>query len=297
MYAKEAVVEERTGVLQWIKDLAVLLKLRLTFLVVVSSGVGYAIGATAFSWVDFGLLSLSGFLVAGAANAFNQVIERDLDSQMKRTMKRPLAMGRMSTITGLIVGSISSILGLFILYLALNPLSAILGLLAIFSYAALYTPLKRVSSWAVFVGAFPGAIPPMLGYVAATGKFDLFAGLLFAVQFIWQFPHFWAIAWVLDDDYKQAGFRLLPSPGGRNRQSAFINLVYNLFLIPVSLTPWAFGLTSVTSAYWAVGLSVLFAVPAFQLYKSLKVAHAKVLMFASFFYLPAMLLVYWLTAN
>ena len=260
-------------------------KLRLTSLVVVSSVIGYGIGAVNFSWIEVLWLSLSGVLVTGASNGFNQVIERDFDALMSRTKNRPLPTGKMGVMESLVFATAMGITGLVVLYFVFNPLAAVLGALALFSYVLIYTPMKRVSSLAVFVGAFPGAIPPMLGYVAATADFDLYAGLLFAIQFMWQFPHFWAIAWVSHDDYKKAGYHLLPSKG-KDGQTAFLTFLYTLFLIPVSLLPWAFDLVS---GYAAVALALsglLFAWPAIKLLRKKNDAAAKTVMFASFFYLP-----------
>lgn len=267
-------------------------KLRLTFLVVVSSVIGYAIGAQSFSWLMAFWLSVAGFLVTGASNGFNQVIEKDLDALMKRTESRPIPMGTMSVLEGLILASVMGVLGLVLLYLAFNPLAAVLGGLALFSYVLIYTPLKRITPLAVFVGAFPGAIPPMLGYVAATGAFDLYAGLLFAVQFVWQFPHFWAIAWVSHQDYAKAGYHLLPSKGGRDSQSAFLTMLYALFLIPVGLLPWAFGLNGNIAAVGTAILAVGFAFPAIQLYLKKTDNAARTVMFASFLYLPLVQLIF-----
>ena len=267
-------------------------KLRLTFLVVVSSVIGYAIGVQSFSWLMAFWLSVAGFLVTGASNGLNQVIEKDLDALMKRTESRPIPMGTMSVLEGLILASIMGSLGLALLYLAFNPLAAVLGGLALFSYVLIYTPLKRITPLAVFVGAFPGAIPPMLGYVAATGAFDLYAGLLFAVQFVWQFPHFWAIAWVSHQDYAKAGYHLLPSKGGRDSQSAFLTMLYALFLIPVGLLPWAFGLNGNIAAVGTAVLAVGFAFPAIQLYLKKTDNAARTVMFASFLYLPLVQLIF-----
>jgi protoheme IX farnesyltransferase len=267
-------------------------KLRLTFLVVVSSVIGYAIGAQSFSWLMAFWLSVAGFLVTGASNGFNQVIEKDLDALMKRTESRPIPIGTMSVLEGLILASVMGVLGLVLLYLAFNPLAAVLGGLALFSYVLIYTPLKRITPLAVFVGAFPGAIPPMLGYVAATGAFDLYAGLLFAVQFVWQFPHFWAIAWVSHQDYAKAGYHLLPSKGGRDSQSAFLTMLYALFLIPVGLLPWAFGLNGNIAAVGTAILAVGFAFPAIQLYLKKTDNAARTVMFASFLYLPLVQLIF-----
>lgn len=275
-----------------VSDYAAFTKARLTFLVVISSVIGYAIGVVHFSWMEVFWLCISGYMVTGASNGFNQVIEKDVDALMKRTEKRPLPTGSMSVLEALILATALAIGGLLILFFAFNTLSAVLGALALFSYVLIYTPMKKHSSWAVFAGAFPGAIPPMLGYVAATGVFDLYAGLLFAVQFMWQFPHFWAIAWVADADYQKAGYRLLPSKGGKDAKSAFLTLLYTLFLIPIALLPWAFELVSNTTAWFAAFAGVLFAIPAFRLYFNRTDKAAKAVMFASFFYLPIILVVY-----
>lgn len=277
---------------QAVKDIAAFMKFRLTLLVVISSGIGYGIGAEEFSWIQFIIISLAGFLVAGASNGFNQIIERDLDALMMRTRNRPVVTGQLGAVSGMVLASVSALLGLALLYFAVNTLSAILGALALFSYVLVYTPLKRITPLSTFAGAFPGAIPPMLGYVAATGKFDLYAGLLFATQFIWQFPHFWAIAWVLHDDYQKAGFFMMPTPSGRSRQSAFIILLYTLFLVPTTMLPWVFELTGIISAVASAVLGLAFAIPAIQLYRNLSMQAARQLMFASFFYLPLLQLVY-----
>lgn len=275
-----------------VADYAAFTKFRLTILVVISSVIGYAIGVAAFSWVEVFWLTISGYLVTGASNGFNQVIEKDIDALMKRTQKRPLPTGKMSVIEALVAATVFALSGLIILYFVFNPLAAALGALALFMYVLIYTPMKKHSSWAVFAGAFPGAIPPMLGYVAATGKFDLYAGLLFAVQFIWQFPHFWAIAWVSDADYKKAGYRLLPSKGGKDAQSAFLTLLYTLFLILVALLPWAFDLIGGTAAILAAIAGILFAIPALRLYMNRSDKLARKVMFASFFYLPVVQIIY-----
>ncbi len=268
------------------------MKLRLTSLVVVSSIIGYGIGTSAFLWADAFWLALSGLLVTGASNGFNQIIEKDFDALMKRTSARPLPTGKMTVLEGLIFATIMAVFGLLTLYVVFNTLAAVLGALALFSYVFVYTPMKRYNNLAVFAGAFPGALPPMLGYVAATGTFDLFAGLLFAVQFVWQFPHFWAIAWVAHDDYAKAGYRLLPSRGEKDGHSTFLILLYTLFLIPVAILPWAFGLVGSTAAWISASLGLLFVWPAMQLFFRKNDAMAKRVMFASFFYLPLILIVY-----
>src|SRR6195952_597628 len=228
-------------------DFSKLIKFRLTFLVVFSASISFIIAVKANGgntwgslysttmWMNWLKLVAGGFLVTAAANCFNEVIEVDLDKLMKRTMDRPMPAGRMTTGQGLVLGLGMGMAGTYILG-TLNILTGLLSVFSILLYAFAYTPLKRKSPLAVFVGAIPGALPPLIGYVAAHGKIDTIALILFGIQFVWQFPHFWAIAWVLDDDYKLAGFRLLPT-GKRNLTSAIIALVFTLILLPVSLLP------------------------------------------------------------
>lgn len=277
-----------------LREVAVLFKLRLASLVVVSAMLGYLMGVPqgAFSLVSMLLLIVGGTLLTGASNALNQVLEVQEDSLMHRTAERPLVRGALSQTEAVLAAFVAGAAGILILWTSFGPLTGILGFLSLFMYVALYTPLKKRSPWAVFVGAFPGAFPPMLGYVAATGHFDLAAGLLFAMQFIWQFPHFWAIAWVLDEDYARGGFRLLPSAGGTDGRSAFLILVYTLFLIPVGMLPWVFGFTGPWAMSAAVLLGVVMLVPAFKLFRSHDRKDARQLMFASFLYLPLVQLAY-----
>jgi len=277
-----------------LKDIAALFKLRLSSLVVMSAVLGYGMGVPAggFNIVDVLLLILGGVLVTGASNALNQVIEVEQDSLMSRTAERPLVRRSMGIGEATAIALITGALGTIVLWLTFGPLTGILGLMSLFMYVALYTPLKRSSSWAVFVGAFPGAFPPMLGYVAATGHFGLGPGLLFAMQFMWQFPHFWSIAWVLNDDYAKAGYHLLPSRGGRDRYSAFLVVMYTLFAIPVGMLPWVFGLSGVWSALVAALLGLYMLFHALRLLRTLDKADARRLMFASFLYLPVVQLAY-----
>jgi protoheme IX farnesyltransferase len=263
-------------------------------MVVVSSVLGYFIGLQLFDIVAFLSLILGGFLVTGSSNGMNQIIERNFDLKMERTKNRPIPSSRMTVNEAWIVSSISGILGISLLWFFVNPLTAILSALSLFIYVVLYTPLKRFSGLAVFVGAFPGAIPPMLGWVAATGHFGLEAGLLFAIQFMWQFPHFWAIAWNVNDDYLKGGFKLLPSPHGKNEFSAFIILVHSLMLIPVSLAPFLFGITGLWATIAIMILGILFALPSFKLFYRLDDKSARMLMFGSFLYLPLVLLIFFI---
>jgi len=267
-----------------IKDYATFSKLRLASLVVFSALCGYLMAADEPVWKDMALLLVGGFLVTGSSNGFNQIIERVPDSLMMRTQGRPLPQHRMTVKEALVVASVMGLLGITLLYL-INPLSALLGTIALALYTAVYTPLKKITPFAVFVGAFPGAVPPMLGYVAYTGFLDLEAWILFAVQFMWQFPHFWAIAWKLNDDYKLAGFKMLPS-GNRDKSSGYLIVVYTLMLIPVSLLPLFFGLSGYISGAIILLAGILFLILAIKLYNTLSPEAGSKLMFASFFYLP-----------
>ena len=270
-----------------------LIKLRLTLLVVFSASISYLIGCKVngvIMWGNWSLLILGGFLVTSAANCFNEIIEKDLDKLMKRTKDRPIPAGNMTTGQALVMGLGMGISGTYVLG-SLNLLTGLLSVFSILLYAFAYTPLKRKSPIAVFVGAIPGALPPLIGYVAAYGKIDVIALILFGIQFVWQFPHFWAIAWVLDDDYKLAGFRLLPT-GERDRASAIITFIFTLILLPVSLLPTLYGF----GGYFVGGVSLLcslvFLYQAFNLMRTLQVEAARKLMFGSFLYLPVVQLMF-----
>lgn len=284
---KEAI--QTTTISSKIGDYAAFIKLRLASLVVFSAVLGYMLAVPSIDWSVLTILCIGGFLVTGSSNGFNQIIERDLDKLMDRTKGRPLVVGTMSVTESFLVASISGLIGIVMLFY-LNTLTGVLGVLALFSYVAIYTPLKRITPWAVFVGAFPGAIPPMLGWVAATGTFGLEAGILFALQFMWQFPHFWAIAWKIDDDYLKAGFRLLPSPNGRDSLSAFLILVYTLFMIASSFLPVMFGMAGMGAAIFIAIAGVIMLIPAINLYRTNDMKSATKLMFASFVYIPIVLI-------
>ncbi|MFZ9943845.1 MAG: heme o synthase [Bacteroidia bacterium] len=273
-------------------DLAQLTKTRLTLLVVFSASMSFIVGSgDEVDWFKMALLVVGGFLVTGSANAFNQIMERDLDKLMNRTQARPLPDQRMGVNEAAIIAVVFGVAGLFILTFYMNMASGILGLLALLSYTVMYTPLKRTTPFAVFVGAFPGAIPTLLGYVAAHGGFDIYAWILFSIQFVWQFPHFWAIAWVMDEDYKKAGFELLPSKGGRDQASAFQAFVYAFSLIPVGVTPYVFGMTGLLATVICTTAAVVFSWQAWKLYQSCSVEAARSLMFGSFIYLPLVQLI------
>ncbi len=246
------------------------------------------------NWINWVILTLGGFLVTGAANGFNEIIEKDLDKLMKRTMDRPIPSGRMTTGQALVLSLVMGITGTLML-VRLNFPTGALAVFSIFLYAFVYTPMKRKSPIAVFIGAFPGALPPLIGYFAAFNepRISWIPVILFLIQFVWQFPHFWAIAWVLDEDYKRAGFRLLPTTK-QDKTSAFITLLSAIILIPVSLIPTIYlipgGQAFGGNIYTLIALisGLFFTWQAVQLYIKRDVPSAKKLMYTSFFYLPAL---------
>lgn len=270
-----------------------LLKFRLSFLVAFSCGFGYLLGTRGvMDWGHFLLLCFGGFLVSGASITINQIIEKDLDKLMSRTQNRPLPTGRVSKSEAMTFACIVGLLGLVILMLSTNTITVLLSILSMVLYSFVYTPLKRVGPIAVFVGAIPGALPPLLGWTAATGSITYEALIIFGIQFIWQFPHFWAIAWVADEDYKKAGFKLLPSGGKKDMNTAFQIMIYTLFLIPLGLLPAKFGITGIDSAIIVTICGVLFLSQTFLLMKNGNRQSALRIMFGSFLYLPIVQIAY-----
>lgn len=243
-------------------------------------------------WINWLILTVGGFLVTGAANGFNEIIEKDLDKLMKRTMDRPIPSGQMTTGQALVLSLFMAISGTMLL-VKLNFPTSLLAVFSIFLYAFVYTPLKRKSPIAVFIGAFPGAFPPLIGYFAAfqEPKITWIPMILFLIQFVWQFPHFWAIAWVLDEDYKRAGFRLLPTTK-QDKTSAAITLLCTIVLVPVSLMPTIYFMPSgdafAGNIYLVIAIlaGLYFIWKAILLYKNMDVLAAKNLMYTSFIYLP-----------
>ena len=278
-----------------LKDIAALFKIRLGFFVVLSAVLGWFMATEEIDLPTLLKITIGGYSLTGASNGLNQIIERRIDGLMKRTENRPLPTGRMTAAQAWGWSLAAAVIGLGALF-SLNPLSGWLGVAAIVSYAFIYTPLKGKTSLSVFVGAFPGALPPMIGYVAATGDFGIEPGTLFAVQFMWQFPHFWAIAWLAHDDYARAGYQLLPFTGGRTKESAFQVLLYTAFCIPASLLPWALptGNPMVGNGALVVALVAGFGFlwAAWRLHRTLELADARRLMFASFLYLPLVQIAY-----
>lgn len=293
------------GVKNFLHDLKLLVKMRLTMTVVFSASIAFLIGSTqqgGINWTNWVVLTLGGFLVTGSANGFNEIIERNLDKLMKRTSDRPLPSGRMTTGQALVLSVMMGFIGTYTL-VTLNFVAGVLSVFSIILYAFIYTPLKQKSPIAVFVGAFPGALPPLIGYYAAFSQDDLalfsqtnaeaiviIPLVLFAIQFVWQFPHFWSIAWVLDEDYKRADFRLLPTTK-RDKVSAFMVLFSTLLMIPVSLLPFYYGFGGYFVSALSLAGGLLFSWYGLQLFLKGDMASAKKVMFTSFFYLPLIQLV------
>lgn len=274
------------------KDYGILMKFKLSLTVVFSAVMAYMIaldGQIVFG--DILVLFFGGLFTSGAASGLNQVLEKDFDSMMKRTENRPLAAGRMSSSEAVLVSGLMCLVGVSLLAY-FNPVTAFLGMISLVSYAFVYTPLKRVSNIAVTVGAFPGALPMIIGCTAAQdGQLTVLGLTLFALQFIWQFPHFWAIAWLADEDYKKAGFKLLPSKNGhRDETTGKQSLIYALFLIPVSWIPFYMGITGLFSAIYLTVLALIFAVFAWRFYKQNDRKTALAQMFYAISYLPLALI-------
>ncbi|NGY36280.1 protoheme IX farnesyltransferase [Flavobacterium sp. XN-5] len=278
-------------------DFKEITKAGLAISVLFSAIAGYFLGFDSehpFQWSVLIMLAIGGYCMVGASNAFNQVIEKDLDSLMDRTKSRPVPAGRMSPTSALVVAGLLTIIGITLLYM-INPKTAMFGAISIFLYTSVYTPLKTMTSLSVFVGAFPGAIPFMLGWVAATGDFGIEAGTLFLIQFFWQFPHFWAIGWFLYEDYEKAGFFMLPT-GKKDKGTALQIILYTVWLIIASLLP-SLGYTGklfitpiAAGAVFLLGLWMLFY--AVKLYKLRTAKAAKTLMLVSVGYITLLQFVY-----
>ncbi len=283
-----------TALLSRIRVYSDLIKLRLSALVTFSAAFGFILGdrGVNFNWIGMLGLALGGFLITGASGAANEIMERDLDKLMKRTQNRPLPLRIISLQEAYWFTILVAILGIVVLWIFTNPLTTSLGIVSMILYVFVYTPLKRVGPIAVFVGAIPGAMPPLLGWTAATGQISYEALIIFGIQFIWQFPHFWAIAWVSDEDYKKAGFKLLPSGGGQDLNTAIQIMIYTLFLLPLGLLPSYFGLTGLNSGIVATICGVLFLAQTFSLMRDCSRKSALKIMFGSFLYLPIVQIAY-----
>ncbi len=297
MKATLSAQENQFSIKSLFADFAAITKARLAISVVFSSVAGYLLGFSEeypFSWATLIMLTIGGYCMVGASNVFNQIIEKDLDALMDRTKNRPVPSGKISVRNAFILGSALTVSGIVILY-SINPKTAMFGAISIFLYTSVYTPLKTKTPLAVFVGAFPGAIPFMLGWVAATGDFGVEAGTLFLVQFFWQFPHFWAIGWFLFDDYKKAGFFMLPT-GKKDKKTALQTILYTCWLILASLLPVT-GFTgelklSIVSAVVVFLLGLWMLVYAVRLYGKMDGPAARKLMLVSVSYISLLQVIY-----
>ena len=269
-----------------------LIKFRLSFLVTFSAVFGFLLSSNYINYFSLFILIISGFFITGSSIINNQIIEKDSDKLMNRTKNRPLPTNKISSRNALFISLALSITGLILMVLFLNKLTALLSFFSLIIYTFLYTPLKKVGPIAVFVGAIPGALPPLIGWVASTNDISLEALIIFSIQFIWQFPHFWAIAWVSDDDYKRAGFKLLPNNGKKNFSTAVNIMTYTMFLIPLGLLPTIFGITGLISGVVAVVCAILFLIQTLRLIKDYSKTSALRIMFGSFIYLPVVQLAY-----
>jgi len=278
-----------------------LVKFRLTSTVVATSIFGYLLGCkfhsadnslSVFNWLVFSGVLLGGLLIVFGSNGLNQLLEKTQDSQMSRTQTRPIVEGRLSESQARVFSLLCGIAGVVVLLFTAPLLTAILGGISLLLYVFVYTPLKGVTPLAVMIGAIPGALPPLIGYTAATGAIDEAGVILFLVQFFWQFPHFWAIAWLLHDDYQKAGYWLLPSKGGRDKYSAFQILVYTLILIATSAMPVVYGMCDTWVLAGVLPAGILFLFYAVKLHKTLEISDARKLLFTSFLHTPVVFLSY-----
>jgi protoheme IX farnesyltransferase len=296
-----------------VKDYFQLIKFTLSFTVVFSCVICYLLAPNVigYDWWMIFVLFVAGMLVTGSANAINQAVEKDTDAMMKRTAKRPVASGRMSQTEAYIFATVAGLIGVFMMGWFFRPTedgfnwsAALLSAFSLFLYAFIYTPLKKINSIAVLIGAFPGALPCLIGWVAATNMFDPFgtiivnekefsnAGgwILFAIQFLWQFPHFWAIAWVAHSDYSKAGFKLLPADKGPTKFTALQAVMYSVLMIPVGMLPYYAGMSGSISLWIVLACNLFMVVQCLRLVKDMDVKAARRVMFSSYIYLPIVLL-------
>ncbi|MGB0269273.1 MAG: heme o synthase [Bacteroidia bacterium] len=279
-----------------------LIKFRLTSTVVATSSFGYLIALKSiggedwlslFNWWLFVGVLIGGMFIVFAANGMNQIIEKENDAKMSRTSNRPIVEDRIDVKSARIFCWITGILGLFVLMSSgASFLAVLLGGLSLVVYVFVYTPMKQVSPMAVLVGAIPGALPPWIGYAAVVPRVDELGFILFLVQFFWQFPHFWAIAWILHEDYQKAGYWLLPTKGGRDKRSAYQVLIYTVILNLVSMMPLMYGIADIKAISVIIPVGVFFLFKAYRLFQTLEVSEARKLLYASFLYTPVVFLCY-----
>jgi protoheme IX farnesyltransferase len=274
-----------------LKDYMLLVKFNLSFMVVFSAVISYLLAplVTSYDWISIIRLSVGGMLVTGSANALNQAMEKETDAMMKRTANRPVASGRMSVSEATSFAIISGLVGAMLLW-HFNFLTAVLSAFSLFFYAFIYTPLKKVSSVSVLAGAIPGAMPCLIGWAAGNDSLSAGGWALFALQFFWQFPHFWAIAWIAHKDYSAAGFKLLPSVEGPTKYSAIQAVIYSLLLLPVGLLPYFIGMSGIISLVVVVVANLFMIGVCVRLYREMTVQAARRVMFSSYIYLPVVFL-------
>ncbi len=275
-----------------VKDYFQLMKFTLSFTVVFSCVVCYLMAPKVvhYDWAMILFLFIAGMLVSGSANAINQAVEKDIDAQMKRTKKRPVADGRMSVEEAYTFALIAGTVGIILMWYLFNLSSALLSAFSLLLYAYIYTPLKKINSIAVLVGAFPGALPCLIGWVAGQDDFSVGGWVLFAIQFLWQFPHFWAIAWVAHNDYTKVGFKLLPSDKGPTKFTAIQTIMYSVLMIPVGLLPAYYHLAGNSSMWVITACNIFMVFQSIRLYREMNVKAARRVMFSSYIYLPIVLL-------
>lgn len=294
MFAKSGQLSWLEQILQKVRDYKMLVKFRLTVTVVFSSVVAFLIASQAIDLLAVGILAAGGFLVTGAANTLNQVLEKDFDRLMKRTADRPLAAGRMAVSEAVLSAGMMSLAGITLLAM-FNPWTAFFGTFSLVLYAFVYTPMKRISPSAVFIGAIPGALPTLIGVVAAQGGLTPLALSLFALQFLWQFPHFWSIGWLGFEDYRKAGYSLVPA-SAEGKPDAVIGkqaFYYALMLLPVSMLPYYLGVTGAVSLGVVILLSLCYVAFSWNFFRKADRRSALQLMFFSFLYIPVSLIAFW----
>lgn len=291
LHAETAIGRVPSALIGRARDYSQLLKPNLSFMVVFSSVIGYLLApGIPFQWMPVLSLFVGGMLVTGGANTLNQIIERETDALMHRTQNRPLPAGRMTPAEALILACTAGLAGSVLITVAFNPLAGLLSMLSLGLYAFAYTPMKRVHPISVFIGALPGAMPPLIGWVAATGHLGLGGWVLFLIQFFWQFPHYWAIAWVCFEDYARAGFRMLPSYEGKTRFTGLQCMFYSIVLIPLLLLPRLMGMSGNWSMYVSILCGIFYFAASAGFYRKNDKRSAKLVMFGSFIYLPVVLL-------
>jgi len=275
-----------------VKDYSQLIKFTLSFTVVFSCVICYLMAPKVvdYDWKMITLLFVAGMLITGSANAINQAVEKDTDAQMKRTRTRPVAAGRMSVKEAYTFALIAGVVGSLMMWYYFNLPAALVSVFSLFLYAYIYTPLKKINSVSVLIGGFPGALPCLIGWVAGQDDFSAGGWILFAIQFIWQFPHFWAIAWVAHGDYTKVGFKLLPSAKGPTKFTALQAVMYSVLMIPIGILPYYFNMAGQLSLWIVLVCNLFMVVQCLRLYKDMDVKAARRVMFSSYIYLPIVLL-------